>query len=95
MQQRANPNFLANDRFSQAVADGHPDGRTAPTVEALDKTTRDSMLAFTRRITLPIMSGIAITGDITMAAAIKAVQAKFAGWAKSGAAPSPVADPMR
>ena len=94
MQQRANPNFLAAERFSQAVADGHPDGRTAPTVEALDKTTRDAMVAFHKTHYVPDHSAIAITGDITMAAAMKAVQAKFGGWAKAATPPPPVADPI-
>jgi zinc protease len=94
MQQRANPNFLANERFSQAVADGHPDGRTAPTVEALDKTTRDAMVAFHKTHYVPDHSAIAITGDITMAAAMKAVQAKFGGWAKSNTPAPPVVDPV-
>ena len=94
MQQRANPNFLATERFSQAVADGHPDGRTAPTVEALDKTTRDSMVAFHKSHYVPDHSAIAITGDITMAAAMKIVQARLGGWAKSGAPPPAVADPV-
>jgi zinc protease len=93
-QQRANPNFLANERFSQAVAEGHPDGRVAPTVEALDKTTRDAMIAFHKTHYVPDHAAIAITGDVTMAAALKAVQARFGGWAKSGAAPPTVADPI-
>ena len=85
MQQRAQPNFLAFERFSQVVADGHPDGRTAPTVEAVDKTTRASLAAFHKAHYVPDHAVIAITGDVTLATALKAVQNRFGGWAKTGA----------
>jgi predicted Zn-dependent peptidase len=94
MQQRAQPNFLAFERFSQVVAEGHPDGRMAPTIEAVEKTTRDSLVAFHKSHYVPDHAVIAITGDITMAAALKAVQSRFGGWAKSGAAPPTVSDPV-
>jgi zinc protease len=93
MQQRTQPNFLAFERFSLAVADGHPDGRMAPTVAALDKTTRDSLAAFHKARYVPDHAAVAITGDITMAAALKAIQSRFGSWAKAGAAPPAVADP--
>jgi zinc protease len=94
MQQRAQPNFLAFERFSQVVAEGHPDGRMAPSVEALEKTTRDSLVAFHKSHYVPDHAVIAFTGDITMAAALKAVQSRFGGWAKSGAKPPAVTDPV-
>ena len=93
-QQRANPTFLAFERFSRAVADGHPDGRMAPAVEALDKTTRDALAAFHKSHYVPDHAAIAITGDITMAAALKAVQARFGAWAKAGAPEPSVSDPV-
>lgn len=94
MQQRAQPNFLAFERFSQVVADGHPDGRTAPTVEALDKTTRAALAAFHKTHYVPDHTVVAIAGDITMAAALKAVQSRFGGWAKAGSPPPTVTDPI-
>ena len=94
MQQRAQPGFLAFERFSQVVADGHPDGRSAPTVEAVDKTTRASLAAFHKTHYIPDHAVIAITGDVTLAAALKAVQSRFGGWAKSGSAPPAVSDPV-
>lgn len=92
-QQRASPNFLAFERFSLAVADGHPDGRMTPTVEALDRTTPASLAAFHKAHYVPDHAAIAITGDITMAAALKAIQTRFGAWPKSGAATPAVSDP--
>ena len=94
MQQRSNPGFLAVERFNQEVSAGHPDGRTAPTIEAVDKTTHDSLVAFHKSHYVPDHAVVAITGDITMAAAVKAVQARFGGWAKAGAPPPTVSDPV-
>lgn len=52
------------------------------------------MVAFRKTHYVPDHSAIAITGDITMAAAMKAVQAKFGGWAKSNTPAPPVVDPV-
>jgi zinc protease len=92
-QQRANPAFLARERFSIVMAEGHPDGRTAPTVESLDKTTRESLAAFHRARYVPDHAVIALAGDITLADAMKKIQARFGAWRKAGAAAPSVADP--
>jgi len=93
MQQRANPGFLAQERFSTAVAGTHPDGRTAPAVEALDKTTRESLVAFHKARYVPDHGVIALTGDISLAEAVKKLEARFASWKKAGTPAPPVADP--
>ena len=93
MQQRANPGFLARERFSIVMAEGHPDGRTAPTVESLDKTTHDSLAAFHKARYVPDHAVIAFAGDLTLADAMKKVQARFGEWSRSSSAPPAVADP--
>ena len=93
MQQRANPGFLAQERFSIVMAEGHPDGRMAPTVEALDQTTRDALASFHKERYVPDHAVIALAGDITLADAMKAIQARFGGWGQSGSAPPAVSDP--
>src|SRR5687768_16504445 len=40
VQQRANPAFLGQERFSSVVAGAHPGGRLAPSLDALEKATR-------------------------------------------------------
>ena len=93
LQQRANPGFLAQERFSMVVAGGHPDGRIAPKPEVLDKTTRDHMVAFHRAHYGPDYAVIAIAGDITMADAIKKIQARLGAWKKTGSPAPTVTDP--
>lgn len=93
LQQRSQPTFLAFERFSQVVAEGHPNGRMSPAVEALDKTTRESLVAFHKARYVPDHAVVVITGDISMAAALKAVQTRFGAWPKAGAVPPAVSDP--
>ncbi|HJU41423.1 MAG TPA: pitrilysin family protein [Vicinamibacterales bacterium] len=93
MQQRANPGFLARERFSVVVAGSHPDGRIAPSVEALDKTTRESLVAFHKARYVPDHGVIAIAGDISLAEAIKKLESRFAAWKKTGIAAPRVSDP--
>ena len=93
MQQRTNPGFLAQERFSIVVAGDHPDGRIAPTPAILDKTTRNDLVAFHRARYVPDYAVLAIAGDISMADAMKKVQARFGQWKKSGAPVPTVTDP--
>jgi predicted Zn-dependent peptidase len=93
VQQRANPNFLGQERFSIAVAGTHPAGRTAPGVEALDKTTRESLVAFHKSHYVPDHGVIAIAGDISLAEAVKKLEARLASWRKTGKPAPTVADP--
>jgi zinc protease len=93
MQQRANPGFLGNERFSIAVAAGHPDGRTAPSIDALDKTTREALVAFHKTHYVPDHGVIALAGDISLAEAVKKLEARFASWKKAGTPAPKVSDP--
>jgi zinc protease len=92
-QQRSSPGFLAQERFSIVVAGDHPDGRVAPTPAVLDKTTRNDLVAFHRARYVPDYAVLAIAGDISMADAMKKVQARFGQWKKSGAPVPTVTDP--
>lgn len=93
IQQRANPGFLAQERFSLVVAGDHPDGRVAPTPAVLDKTTRNDLVAFHRARYVPDHAVIAIAGDIAMADAMKKIQSRLAGWKKTGTPAPTVTDP--
>jgi zinc protease len=93
VQQRANPGFLAQERFSIVMAGDHPDGRIAPSPAVLDKTTRNDLMAFHRARYVPDHAVIAIAGDISMADAMKKVQARLGGWKKTGAPVPTVTDP--
>ena len=93
LQQRTIPGFLVQERFSIVIAGDHPDGRMAPTPAALEKTTRNDLVAFHRARYVPDHAVIAIAGDISMADAMKKIQARFGGWKKTGSPVPTVSDP--
>jgi zinc protease len=84
IQQRANPGFLANEQYSRVIYGGHPAGRVSATPATLDAITREAIVAFHRSHYVPDHAAIAFAGDITLAEARKAVEARLGGWAKRG-----------
>ena len=93
-QQRSNPGFLAGEMFSRAIYGTHPAGRVSPSASALDKTTREALVEFHKTRYVPDRGALAIAGDISMAESRALVEAKLAGWTKSGIAGIPVSDPQ-
>jgi zinc protease len=93
IQQRSSPAFLAQERFSLVIAGDHPDGRTSPSIATLEKTTRADLVAFHRARYVPEHAVMAIAGDISMAEAMKKIQARFNAWKKTGTPAPQVVDP--
>ena len=93
LQQRSNPNFLAAERFSAVIAGDHPDGRVAPTPATLDKTSRVDLAQFHRARYVPDHAVIAVAGDISMAEAMKKIQARLGAWKRTGSPVPSVTDP--
>jgi zinc protease len=84
-QLRTNPNFLANERFNQAVFGTHPASRIFATPAALDATTPQTLAEFYKTHYVPDHAVIAFAGDITPAQARALVTQHLGSWAKSGA----------
>ena len=91
--QRAQPGFLARERFQRIVFGDHPAARLAATPAALDAITRDALAAFHAAHYVPDHAVIAIAGDITLAQARAKVESALGGWKKSGAAPAALQEP--
>ena len=92
-QQRTQPQFLAQERFSKVVFGDHPASRVSATPETLDAITRDAMVECHRTRFVPDHALIAFAGDITLAAARTLVESKLGAWKKAGAPKPPVAEP--
>jgi zinc protease len=84
VQQRAQPGFLSQERFSKVVFGDHPSGRVSATPATLDAITRDAMVEWHRTKLVPDHALIAFAGDITLADARKLAETKLAAWKKSG-----------
>jgi zinc protease len=93
VQQRANPGFLAMERFNRALFGDHPAGRVAPSLEALDRLTPARLAEFHKARYAPDHAILAIAGDISMAEARRLVERVFGGWARRGIPEPAVTDP--
>jgi zinc protease len=93
VQVRMMPRFLAMERYARVIYGEHPSSRVMPTVESIDKATRDAMAKFHSAHYVPDQAIVAIVGDTTLAEARKKIEAAFGAWKKSGEAVPPVQDP--
>jgi zinc protease len=93
IQQRTNPSFLASEMFAKATYGTHPAGRVSATSAFVDSVNRDHLASFHREHYVPDFAVLAISGDISAAAARTKIENALAAWKKSGAAAPAVSDP--
>src|SRR5687767_9705353 len=92
-EQRSDPNFLRQERYSRAIYGEHPAASVGLTRESLEKMTRDALVSFHKSNYVPDHAIIGVSGDITLAEARTKFEATLKGWAKSGKPRPGVADP--
>lgn len=92
VQQRTQPGFLSQERFSRVVFGDHPSGRVSATPATLDAITREAMVEWHRTKLVPDHALIAFAGDITLADARKLAEAKLGAWKKAGTPKPSVAE---
>ena len=92
-EQRSDPDFLRQERYSKAVYGGHPASSVGLTRESLEKMTRDTLVSFHKSNYVPDHAIIGVSGDITLAEARTKFEAALKGWTKSGTPLPGVADP--
>jgi zinc protease len=93
MQQRTQPQFLAQERLNRVVFGDHPSARLSPTPAALDALTRDALVEFHKAHYVPDHAILAITGDITTEKVKQLAETAFGSWQKSGQALAGPANP--
>lgn len=93
LQQRSSPNFLGAELFQRLVYGAHPASRVSTSAEAIDRMTRDALVQWHRTRYVPDGAVIAVSGDITLAAAKSAIDAALAGWTRSSAPVVPINEP--
>ena len=92
-EQRSDPDFLRQERYSKAVYGPHPASSVGLTRESLEKITRDTLVAFHKRNYVPDHAVIGVSGDITFAEARAKLETALKGWAKGGTPLPGVTDP--
>ena len=93
LQQRTSPNFLGAEMFQRLVYGAHPASRLSPTADAVDRLSRDAIVAWHKARYVPNQALIAVSGDITLADARKAFAAALASWTRTDATAGAVAEP--
>ncbi len=82
-QQRAQPGFLANERFSKAVYGKHPAGVVTATEESLDALTPELMGKWHAERYTPQNAILGIAGDVRAATLVPKLKEWLAGWKKT------------
>jgi zinc protease len=92
-EQRTDPDFLREERYSKAIYGSHPASSMGLTRESLEKVTRDALVAFHKKNYVPDHAIIGVSGDITLAEARTKFEGALKTWAKSNTQRPGVVDP--
>src|SRR5262249_50468993 len=82
-QQRANPNFLANERFSKAVYGSYPASVVSATNESIDAITAEMLAKWHQDRFKPQNTILGIAGDVKAAEIVPKLEKTFASWKKT------------
>jgi zinc protease len=84
---RADPGFLANERFQKAVFGDHPYGFVVPDEKSINALTREDLRGFVASYYIPNTSHLIVVGDIDPEKTFAEIEKAFGSW-KSGKAPA-------
>jgi len=84
---RADPNFLANERFQKIIFGDHPYGFVVPDEKSINALTRDDLKQFAATYYAPNNSFLVVVGDFTPDKLFAEIQKAFNSW-KSRELPS-------
>ncbi|MBI3447995.1 MAG: insulinase family protein [Acidobacteria bacterium] len=87
-QNRAQPAWLARQRFAGAVYGSSPYARTSPTDASIDAMERGAIAEFHRKMFVPGAAILVVVGDVEEAAALAEITAKLGSW-KGGSVAAP------
>lgn len=82
-QQRSQPGFLANERFSRAVYGGHPASVVTHTNESLDAMTPEALAKWHRDRFAPQNAILGFAGDVSAAELLPKLRKWLADWKKT------------
>lgn len=77
---RANPNFLANERFQKAVFGNHPYGFVVADEKSINALTRDDLKQFAATYYAPNNSFLVVVGDFNADAIFGQIEKAFGSW---------------
>ena len=83
-QQRAQPSFLASEMVSRVMFGDHPYSLVAPTLESIDRVSRDEFVRFHQKNFVPNSAVFIVVGDVKYDHIVERIESLFSTW-KSGA----------
>ena len=86
-QQRATPNFVAQEEFMRAVYGTHPGSYVVPPEKVLRDLTRADLEGYHRTHYMPNNGIVLAYGDFTLAQLVQKLERAFGDWAKGEARP--------
>jgi len=81
-QQRAQPSFLAAEMVSRVMFGDHPYAIVGPTLESIDRSTRDDFVNFHRAKFVPNNAVFVVVGDVSYNDVVNQLESLFATWSK-------------
>lgn len=81
-QQRAIPQFLAQERFNRAIYGDHPASLVAPPMESIKKVNSKDLAEFHSTYYRPNNAILAIVGDVTLKEVLPKIEKAFGDWQK-------------
>ena len=82
-QQRAIPQFLAQERFNRAIYGDHPASLVAPPMESIKKISSKDLAEFHSTYYRPNNAILAIVGDVTLKEVLPKIEKAFGDWQKA------------
>ena len=83
-QQRAQPSFLASEMVSRVMFGAHPYSVVAPTMESIDRVSRDEFVRFHQAKFVPNSAVFIVVGDVKYDHIVERIGSLFSTW-KPGA----------
>ena len=79
-QQRAQPSFLASEMVSRVMFGEHPYSVVAPTLESIDRSSREEFVKFHRTKFVPNSAVFIVVGDVRREEMVSRVESLFSTW---------------
>ena len=79
-QQRAQPSFLASEMVSRIMFGDHPYSVVAPTMESIDRVSRDAFVKFHEAKFVPNSAVFIVVGDVKYDQIVKRIESLFSTW---------------
>jgi zinc protease len=79
-QQRAQPSFLASEMVSRVMFGEHPYSVVAPTMESIDRVSRDEFVRFHEKNFVPNSAVFIVVGDVKYDHIVRRIGSLFSTW---------------